>query len=109
MHFHALVAFTQKLKTRDTRYFDIGRCHPNIKPIPTGLLHSQRVWDYCTKDGDFSGEYPRPERRGTARREEIRATWADAIASSSKEEFINKLKENEPKYVTFLSFYYVIN
>ena len=49
VHYHALVQFTKKKRTRNQAYFDYEGNHPNIQ-IPRNL---KDVFDYVTKDNNF--------------------------------------------------------
>lgn len=49
IHLHAFVDFGRKFHTRNPRLFDVGGCHPNIKPCGRT---PQAMLDYAIKEGD---------------------------------------------------------
>ncbi len=48
-HLHAYVHYTQKLTTRDARFFDYKEHHPNVQQAQSPAA----VQKYITKDGDY--------------------------------------------------------
>ena len=92
-----MLAFSDKLQTRDVRFFDIAGYHPNIKTIKAGIANSQQVWDYCTKFGEYSGAMTHPASRSAEKSAASKAAWAEAIAQSRKEDFFEILRREEPR------------
>ena len=52
---HCVLHYTNRIRTRDTRYFDIEGYHPNIKTLKT-KADLQRAAKYVAKDGVFIQE-----------------------------------------------------
>lgn len=93
-HFHAVIDFGKRFRSRDVRVFDIGGYHPNISAISTANEYTNKV-NYTKKDGDFVelGEYEEaPARRHKQQH------WADLIdGSSDRNEFMAKAKAVAPR------------
>jgi len=93
VHFHALLAFKDKLDTRDVTIFDIPDpdrrvpdFHPNIKPVKRGKKHFDAAHEYVEKDGDFICTFPH------------KLTWGEILEKAScGTEYLQLVKDNYPK------------
>lgn len=54
-HIHCVVHYSNRIRTRDARYFDIDGFHPNIKTLKT-KADLARTSRYVVKDGNFITE-----------------------------------------------------
>lgn len=93
-HFHAVIDFGKRFRSRDERVFDFNGLHPNIVAIRTDRQYKNNV-DYTKKDGEFQelGEYQEPEERGHKQQH-----WIDLIdGSTNPGDFMAKAKAVAPR------------
>jgi len=77
-HLHVLLSFSNKLNIRNASHFDLSGFHPNIQPVRS----LRNVDKYTKKDKDYISTI-----------EDAPAGWADAVAATSRESFLQACKE----------------
>lgn len=93
-HFHAVIDFGKRFRSRDVRVFDRGGYHPNISAISTQREYANKV-TYTKKDGDFRelGTFEEAESRGHKQQH-----WIDLIdGSENRDDFMAKAKAVAPR------------
>lgn len=93
-HFHAVIDFGKRFRSRDARVFDFDGIHPNIVAIRTKNQYKNNV-DYTKKDGEFKelGEYDEPEESRHKQQH-----WIDLIdGSTDAADFMGKAKSVAPR------------
>lgn len=91
IHLHAFVDFGRKFRSSDTKAFDVEGFHPNVSPSKG---RPGEGYDYAVKDGDVvAGGLERPS-GGPVPRAGI--DWAEAMSSSSMDEFLESCLRMDP-------------
>lgn len=84
-HFHALLQFSEPVRTKDARFFDISDIHPNVQ----GARDPKATATYIQKDGDFI-EFGLSV--GAKR------TWGDLVEGcTSRDEFMLEVSKSFPR------------
>jgi len=93
-HLHAFIDFGKQFRSRNTRIFDVGGCHPNIEQS------RGQPWvgyDYAIKDGDVvAGGLGRPAESGGDRLQSSHDRWTEITSAKSSDEFWRLLAELDP-------------
>ncbi len=93
-HFHAVIDFGKRFRSRDARVFDFDGIHPNISAIRTTREYDNKV-TYTKKDGEFKelGTHEQAESRGHKQQH-----WIDLIdGSENRDDFMAKAKTVAPR------------
>lgn len=95
-HLHVFCDFGRKKQSRRPSFFDVDGRHPNIVPSRGS---PELGYDYAIKDGNVvAGGLERP---GRVRVASLTNKWREIVAADSREEFLELLRELDPKtYVT---------
>jgi len=81
-HLHCMLRYAAPINIRNASYYDVNGYHPNIQ----SARKPKDVLTYIKKDGNFLENWP------------TKRSYAEIIeAAKSKEEFLNLVKENQPK------------
>lgn len=81
-HLHVMLRYAEPINTRNPRYYDIENYHPNVQ----SARKPKDVLKYILKDGNYMENWP--TKRG----------YGEILeASKDYEEFMNLMKENQPK------------
>lgn len=88
LHLHAWVSYKEKIRTSDSRYFDMGEFHPNI----VRARSKKGSIEYCSKDD------PEPLKKFREKR-----SYGDILdEADSEEQFLKLVQESHPRdYVLF--------
>lgn len=82
-HFHALVIWPTKKRSRDARWLDCAGQHPNIQPV----RNHQASFDYVSKDGAYMDKGSVEPSPTTSDR------WKSALEAHSPNTFEERIKE----------------
>lgn len=100
IHYHMFIGLSEATTIRSPDWLDYLGKHPNIKSV---RYTPGTVWDYVGKEGDICYEFG--ERPGMGNdsgdNRQLKRTrddaFREALSSTSKEEFLEKLKEMAPR------------
>lgn len=83
-HYHCLLHYPLKCRTKNPRFFDIGQQHPKVE----GARVAKDTAVYCRKDGDFLelGEW-----------DSVESPWTQALQSTSRDEFMSTVATISPR------------
>lgn len=98
-HFHAFIGTSDRCSTRNARLFDFDGYHPNVRAIRTT---PGKAFDYAGKHNDVIYEFGQKPGGDRAPGNGRDGPWRDALASGSKEAFLDCLRDNAPRdYVLY--------
>jgi len=102
-HFHAVLGFSERFRSRNARIFDCGGVHPNIRAV----WNMQGCLAYVKKDGDFVewGKPPTQKKRAWAALIEDSQSPEDFMANS-RASFPREFVLHNDKFESFANKYY---
>lgn len=95
-HYHVFAQHPKSFHTRNSRAFDIGDKHPNIKPV---TRTPGATWDYVRKDGNvLVDDIPtRPVQRGAHLNKSSKVDYDKIMNAPTRSDFINEIKTAQPR------------
>lgn len=98
LHLHALIRYDRRVCTRNARNWDYQGHHPNLQRMRGSPADVERIGKYCSKDGDTIVSSPDWYMASDSRsKRSANDCWADICASTTKEEFLQKALELQPR------------